>query len=117
MKPARGLAMARLNENCAGCHRDQSRPFVFEHESMREGCVVCHTPHGSINAKLLIERDNNLCLKCHAQSTPVDGTKPLTGQLIIGKVDHGAFVRKGACWSAGCHTAIHGSNVNPKMLY
>ena len=39
MKPSTsGLAMARRNETCAGCHRDQSRPFVFQHEAMWEGC-------------------------------------------------------------------------------
>jgi DmsE family decaheme c-type cytochrome len=117
MKPTGGLAMARLNESCAPCHRDQSRQFVFEHESMREGCTVCHTPHGSVNAKMLIERDNNLCLKCHAQTPQVVSPSSPRGQLVIGKVDHTAFVSRGACWSASCHTAIHGSNVNPKMLY
>src|SRR6266446_7407595 len=66
-KPASGLAMARLNQSCAGCHREQTRPFVFEHEAVREGCTVCHNPHGSMNRKLLVESDANLCLKCHAQ--------------------------------------------------
>ncbi len=66
-KPAGGLAMARQNESCAQCHREQTRPFVFEHPAMREGCTVCHDPHGSINAKLLVQRDLNLCLRCHAQ--------------------------------------------------
>jgi hypothetical protein len=23
----------------------------------------------------------------------------------------------GTCWSAGCHTAVHGSNFNPRQLY
>jgi len=110
LKPAGGLAMARLNESCAGCHRDQTRPFVFEHEAMREGCVSCHQPHGSINAKLLVQRDANLCLKCHAQM-------PQGGGVLIGKVDHSQLLRLGSCWSAGCHTAVHGSNINPKMLY
>jgi len=110
LKPAGGLAMARLNESCAGCHRDHTRPFVFEHEAMREGCVSCHQPHGSINAKLLVQRDANLCLKCHAQM-------PQSGGVLIGKVDHSQLLRLGSCWSAGCHTAVHGSNINPKMLY
>lgn len=110
MKPAGGLAMARLNESCAECHREQTRPFVFEHEAMREGCVACHQPHGSINAKLLVQRDANLCLKCHAQMS--DGTG-----VMIGKVDHTQLLRFGSCWSAGCHTAVHGSNINPKLLY
>ena len=110
-KPAGGLAMARLNQSCAQCHRDQSRPFVFEHEALREGCIVCHQPHGSINAKMLVERDNNLCLKCHAQQ---QGT---SGQFFIGKVDHTFNLKLGTCWSAGCHTAVHGSNFSPRQFY
>jgi hypothetical protein len=27
------------------------------------------------------------------------------------------LLRLGSCWSVGCHTAVHGSNINPKMLY
>jgi predicted CXXCH cytochrome family protein len=112
-KPARGLAMARLNESCAPCHREQSKPFVFEHEALREGCTICHNPHGSINAKMLVERDNNLCLKCHAQrADPTMG-----GQIFIGMEPHSAKLRLGSCWSAGCHTAVHGSNVHPRQLY
>jgi predicted CXXCH cytochrome family protein len=108
-----GLAMARLNESCASCHREQSRPHVYEHDALREGCTTCHSPHGSINAKMLVERDNNLCLKCHAQ-TPVPG-----GGVVIGKIDHtfNGFISRGACWSAGCHPSVHGSNVSPKFHY
>ncbi|HMO65003.1 MAG TPA: cytochrome c3 family protein, partial [Verrucomicrobiota bacterium] len=83
----------------------------FEHEAMREGCVQCHHPHGPINRQLLTERDANLCLKCHAQ---VQGGP---GAIIIGRTDHTSFLRQGTCWSAGCHTAVHGSNFNPKLLY
>ncbi|MDW8307880.1 MAG: cytochrome c3 family protein [Verrucomicrobiales bacterium] len=114
LKPARGLALARVNETCGECHRDQAKPFVFEHEAMREGCTVCHVPHGSVNPKLLVERDNNLCLKCHAQ---IQG--PLGGgsSIFIGKEDHTDKLRLGSCWSAGCHTAVHGSNFHPTQLY
>jgi predicted CXXCH cytochrome family protein len=111
LKPAGGLAMARLNESCAQCHRDQSRPFVFQHEAMWEGCTVCHTPHGSISPKLLLQRDNNLCLRCHSQVQ--DGP----GSLAIGKFDHSGFVRGRTCWSAGCHPSVHGSNINGKFHY
>lgn len=114
MKPAAGLAMARLNQNCAQCHREQTRPVIYEHEAMREGCVTCHNPHGSVNAKMLVERDANLCLKCHAQ---VQGPDVAVGEIYIGKAPHSSFLRRGTCWSAGCHTAVHGSNINPHMLY
>ena len=36
MKPAGGLAMARLNESCANCHREQTKPMIFEHAALRE---------------------------------------------------------------------------------
>jgi len=109
-----GLAMSRLNESCGECHREQARPHVYEHDALREGCTTCHVPHGSINAKMLVQRDLNLCLKCHAQ---VAGLGTSAGQLVIGTVDHTSFVSRGACWSSGCHTAIHGSNVSPTLHY
>jgi predicted CXXCH cytochrome family protein len=111
LKPARGLAMARRNDPCSACHRDQTRPFVFVHDAMREGCTTCHAAHGSINSKLLLVRDSNLCLKCHSQAQAV------SGQIVIGKVDHTEYLKQGACYSAGCHTAVHGSNVSPKLRY
>lgn len=114
MKPHGGLAMARLNENCAQCHREQTKPVVYEHEALREGCTVCHAPHGSINAKMLVERDVNLCLKCHAQvQDPLVGS----GNIYIGKADHTTFLRQGTCWTSGCHTAIHGSNIDRYLRF
>ncbi len=114
LKPAGGLAMARRNETCGQCHREQTRPFVFEHAALREGCTVCHAPHGSINAKLLAQRDANLCLRCHAQ---VQGPSVARGQIYIGNIDHSSFLRMGTCWSSGCHTAVHGSNVDVRLRY
>ena len=110
MKPSGGLAMARLNQSCAQCHREQTRPFVFEHAALREGCTTCHQPHGSINRKLLTVRDSNLCLRCHLQrQTP--------GAFYIGNVEHTGYIRYGTCWTAGCHSSIHGSNVQPYFFY
>lgn len=115
MKPAHGLAMSRQNDTCAECHRQETRPMVFEHAALREGCAVCHNPHGSVNAKLLTQRDNNLCLRCHVQVQ-----QPSTvgqGGIFIGKEDHTQHLRFGTCWTSGCHTAVHGSNVNPYLFY
>ena len=113
MKPEGGLAMSRLNESCAQCHREQTQPFVYEHPALREGCTVCHNPHGSINAEMLVEPDSNLCLRCHAQ-VPEPGAP---GVVLIGGRDHTSNLAFGSCWTAGCHTAIHGSNVHPILLY
>jgi len=112
------MPMGRANETCAQCHRNQSRPHVFEHEALREGCVACHNPHGSINPKLLVQRDNNLCLKCHAQVA--SQTQP--NSTFIGTMPHAGFsptefLKQGTCFSAGCHTAVHGSDVNSHLRY
>jgi predicted CXXCH cytochrome family protein len=117
MKPARGLSMSHLNGNCAQCHREQTRPFVFEHAAMREGCTVCHNAHGSVNPKLLTVRDNNLCLRCHAQVPGQIAGGSGSGRIFIGKEDHTDHLRFGTCWSSGCHTAVHGSNINPYLFY
>lgn len=113
-KPAGGLAMARRDESCAQCHRDQTRPFVFEHPALREGCITCHNPHGSINEKMLVESDPNLCLRCHSQ---VQGANVPAGHIYIGNVDHTTLLQIGTCWTSGCHTAVHGSNVDPRLRY
>jgi predicted CXXCH cytochrome family protein len=112
-KPAGGLAMARQNESCAQCHREQTRPVVFEHPAMREGCTTCHNPHGSLNRKMLTQSDPNLCLRCHAQ-TPAPGN---SGQIFIGNIIHTTYLQRGTCWTSGCHTAVHGSNVDIRLRY
>ena len=115
----RGPSIIRsVNDTCAQCHREQARPHVFEHEALREGCIVCHKVHGSINQKLLVERDNNLCLKCHAQSAPLGAGN--VRQIYIGGSNHtsgSSRLSQGPCFSAGCHTGIHGSNINAHLRY
>lgn len=110
-RQSKNLALTLQGENCSGCHQDQTRRFVFEHEAMREGCTTCHSPHGSINQKMLATRDANLCLKCHAQRQGAGGT------LFIGNIDHSARVSLGSCWNSGCHSAVHGSNVDHRLRF
>ena len=108
-----GTSILDANESCFRCHAAQRGPHVFEHEAMREGCAVCHTPHGSVNAKLLTVRNANLCLKCHFQR--VSG-----GTILIGGADHSRFAQRlqqGTCWTAGCHEAVHGSRVDSSLRF
>ncbi|MEY2529392.1 MAG: hypothetical protein QOJ05_1482 [Verrucomicrobiota bacterium] len=104
-------ALLGHNETCVQCHSAQRGPFVFEHEAVREGCVSCHSPHGSVNQKLLTQRNANLCLKCHFQQQTSDG------RIFIGDGDHTTRLQQGTCWSAGCHEAVHGSQVNGHLRY
>jgi predicted CXXCH cytochrome family protein len=107
---AGGTSILSENDNCFRCHTEQRGPYVFEHDALREGCTTCHTPHGSVNAKLLTVRDANLCFKCHFQQ--VSG-----GQLLIGGSDHTVRLQQGTCWTAGCHEAVHGSRVSPSLRF
>lgn len=116
--PHRGTAVARgsdallsLDDGCVSCHPAQRGPFVFEHEAMREGCTACHQPHGSVNPKMLTERNANLCLKCHMQPQLAEGT------FDVGGRDHSLFLTQGTCNSAGCHEAVHGSQVSPSLRF
>jgi predicted CXXCH cytochrome family protein len=106
-----GIALLGQNETCFQCHTVQRGPFVFEHEAVREGCVSCHSPHGSVNQRMLNERNATLCLKCHFQEQRTDG------RIYIGDSDHTTRLPQGTCWSAGCHEAVHGSQVNGHLRY
>jgi len=96
---------------CAKCHQAQTGPYAFEHEAMREGCVSCHSPHGSVNDKMLKARNVSLCYQCHFQPQTSDTS------ILHGGVNHSGNVIRGTCWSAGCHEAIHGSQVNSSLRY
>lgn len=107
VRPWSATTLKDINEACFKCHKEQRGPFVWEHEALREGCTTCHKVHGSINDKMLIARDNNLCLRCHTQ----------TNFPTIGQSSHAGRLPQGTCFSAGCHTAIHGSNFDDHMRY
>ena len=102
-----GESLLRESEKCFNCHKEQRGPFVFEHDARREGCQVCHKPHGSINDVLLVAGQTTTCIRCHWQSgfnTPMS---------TLGNVPHGfiADIGRGAeC--IDCHTAPHGSNIS-----
>jgi predicted CXXCH cytochrome family protein len=105
------LSLASQNETCFECHTAQRGPFVFEHEALRDGCTTCHSPHGSVNPKMLKVRNANLCIQCHAQDQVTEG------QIMIGGRDHAGSMNRGTCWSAGCHEAVHGSNSSERLRY
>ena len=106
-----GTALTAEVDTCTKCHIAQRGPFVFEHEAVREGCTTCHNPHGSVNEKLLTERNQNICLKCHFQEQVSPGV------IVIGGRDHSSFLSRGTCWSAGCHEAVHGSHISSSLRF
>lgn len=85
---------------CASCHAEQRGPFVFAHGAisgeLTDGCLDCHQAHGSPNQRLLRYTGRGLCLQCHA--------------------DHALHFLPRTCWSAGCHSQVHGSNTSPLLF-
>jgi DmsE family decaheme c-type cytochrome len=94
---------------CTKCHTDTMGPFVFEHAPVKtdEGCLSCHTPHGSTNPRLLqVNNVNFLCLRCH--------TPNMNGQAPGIPSFHNQNSKYQACTM--CHTQIHGSNFDPTFF-
>jgi predicted CXXCH cytochrome family protein len=108
-----GAAMEAMNESCTKCHSAQRGPFVYEHGAMKDGCVSCHNPHGSVNQKMLVARDANLCLQCHLEAPAIHGAGQINANShVSGLANHNTRLMAGTCWVAGCHEAVHGSNAN-----
>ena len=96
---------ADRNAICTRCHTDTRGPFVFEHTPVRaEGCMACHTPHGSQNARLLNQPNIiELCRQCHS---------PVAAGTVHG-VGAGSATNQ-PCTS--CHTMVHGSNLSQAFI-
>ncbi len=95
---------------CTKCHTDTMGPFVFEHAPVKtdEGCLSCHTPHGSTNPRLLqVNNVNFLCLRCHTPNMSGAAGAP-------GGPAHNQSAKYQACTM--CHTQIHGSNFDPAFF-
>ncbi len=106
---------AQANEQpCMKCHADKRGPFAFEHAAVRvDGCESCHSPHGSMNARLLRRPAVfTVCLECHsglgAFGRQGDGIPTQTASHNM------ADPRYRNCTT--CHVRIHGSNANPLFL-
>ena len=96
---------ADQNAVCTKCHTETRGPFVYEHAPVKaEGCMGCHTPHGSQNARLLnVPNINALCNQCHSPvaSGAVHAMNAGSSELT-------------PC--TNCHTYVHGSNMNQAFL-
>jgi DmsE family decaheme c-type cytochrome len=96
---------ADQNAICTKCHTETRGPWVYEHAPIKaEGCISCHSPHGSQNARLLnMPSINNLCNQCHS---------PVAAATVHGL--NGGSSELTPC--TDCHTYIHGSNMNAAFL-
>jgi DmsE family decaheme c-type cytochrome len=81
---------------CVVCHPRYRGPFVFAHQAgRRDGCVICHLPHGTANKRLLQQANTQQnCIACH-------GDFPSFHDQTRGAVFTDCL---------RCHTEVHGSN-------
>ncbi len=93
------------NEVCTKCHTEVRGPFVYEHTPVKaEGCLSCHNPHGSQNARMLtMPSVNTLCNQCHSP-------------VAAGTVHSMGAGSSELTPCTTCHTYIHGSNLNAAFL-
>lgn len=104
------LASYDISRTCQNCHPEQSGPFPYEHAATTgyaiegSGCMACHAPHGSENDRLLTQKGAELCIQCHV-------TPP--GHLTLSAL-HSDIRSIENCYA--CHSDIHGSFVNHKLL-
>jgi DmsE family decaheme c-type cytochrome len=91
---------ADQNDVCTKCHEETRGPFVYSHPVVRaEGCIACHTPHGSQNARLLnMPNIQQLCYQCHS--------------VVAADTIHGQLNMNNANSCIDCHTQVHGSNID-----
>jgi DmsE family decaheme c-type cytochrome len=93
---------------CMKCHTETAGPFAYEHPVVKiDGCVSCHSPHGSPNPRLLnVPNVNALCLQCHSATNA--GAFPNTVSPL--GPAHNQSTQYVAC--TNCHSQIHGSNAS-----
>lgn len=88
--------------SCLRCHQQYRGPFVFAHQASRnDGCVICHTPHGASNRRMLQQANSQQnCLQCHGDFPSFHDQTP--GALFTNCL--------------ACHTEVHGSNHSRYLL-
>jgi predicted CXXCH cytochrome family protein len=97
---------ADQNMICTKCHQEKRGPFIYEHAAVKgEGCLACHTPHGSQNARLLnLANIDTLCAQCHS----------MVATNTIHNFSWSQSSDVSPC--VNCHTMVHGSNLDPAFL-
>jgi predicted CXXCH cytochrome family protein len=87
---------------CFSCHEiteQELEKFEFVHEPVKGDCVVCHSPHGGDNSKMLIAKAPDLCYPCH------EDIKDMAENSVV---KHSVVKSEGGCLK--CHTP-HASSI------
>lgn len=101
------ITAENTNQLCYKCHADKRGPWLWEHAPVEENCQTCHTAHGSRTAKLLVERQPNLCAECHFTAGGHTTSFAIGRSGFLGSSPSNRVMAR-SC--TNCHSAIHGSN-------
>ena len=108
VKPKQVRTSSSQDQVCFTCHTDKQGPFVFEHQPVKvDGCQSCHMVHGGPNPHMLkLSNVNLLCLQCHTQSS------------FSGAPGAPSFHNQASLFQSCvlCHSAVHGSNFDPRFF-
>jgi len=94
------LRADNVNDLCFSCHADKEGPFLYEHEPVRENCLLCHDAKGAVTNNLLKANEAVLCLRCHAGHEDVH-------PRLNSPQQRAAYMTK----CTRCHGQIHGSDL------
>lgn len=112
-EPAKAGVKQVSNETCFKCHQQLRGPWAFEHDPVEhDGCSACHNPHGSVNNRMLIENDYNLCIKCH-YSTQFQSVGHYAHRRALNPQSVDPSGKMSTC--TGCHRGVHGSNFSKEL--
>ncbi|MFQ6070806.1 MAG: DmsE family decaheme c-type cytochrome [Candidatus Aminicenantales bacterium] len=106
------IGFKKIDESCFVCHPSQRGPFTYEHIGTNIGtCTVCHSPHGSENARLLRRSSQYLlCLECHSGS--------ISAESLLGMKTPSFHITSNPTYQncTICHVKIHGSYLDHYFL-
>jgi predicted CXXCH cytochrome family protein len=116
----KGLMLAeKVPELCYTCHDglksilDTIRNVHAAINSVKS-CTNCHSPHSSVEKKLLISEEKKLCLSCHNKDVSFEGKKVVNMEKLLtnSKIIHPPLERGGCVI---CHQP-HGSSNNYLLI-
>ncbi len=105
---------------CYGCHDSSLFTKKDVHPALSMGCTVCHNPHSSAYAKLLVAQPPELCFTCHDKAgftNKLNNHLPVAqGKCLICHTPHSSdemalLLKKPMDVCLGCHENItHGGH-------
>ena len=94
--------------------------MLWEHQPVREDCTNCHTPHGSVEERLLKENLGFMCSSCHSSLAANHSGGAFGGATRAARQAAGAATFNSALGNQrlclNCHSQVHGSN-SPNGAY